>query len=236
MPEFFCPLNEICRPTFWNIPELFQIALYAGATLTVAFFALGFFLHVRVWRKGKGKFSFDRFWRRVLNFVTLGVATRKVVLDKQPAGLMHLNIMWGIIILFVGTALATIDWDVTRLFFSLRILQDGFYYFYKVILDIFGVLALLGLTIAIVTRYVRRPARLNGSSSVRFFDDDLWTVGVFFLLVVTGFMLESLRIAGMSLEWARRQGCAGLRNIRLLATSLLSFGCRWASRQFAVCI
>ncbi len=203
MPEFFCPPNEICRPTFWNIPELFQIAIYAGATLTVAFFALGFFLHVRVWRKGRGKFSFDHLWQRVLNFVTFGVATRKVVLDKQPAGLMHLNIMWGIIILFVGTALATIDWDVTRLFFNLRILQDGFYYFYKVILDIFGGLALIGLTIAIVTRYVRRPARLNGSSGARFFDDDLWTVGVFFLLVVTGFMLESLRIAGMSLEWAR---------------------------------
>ncbi len=203
MPEFFCPPNEICRPTFWNISEPIQIAIYAGGALFFVIFALGFFLHVRVWRKGKGKFSFDHIWKRALNFVTFGVATRKVALDKQPAGLMHLNIMWGIIILFVGTALATIDWDVTRLLFNFRILQDGFYFFYKIILDIFGVLALVGLSIAIVTRYLRRPARLDGMSGARFFRDDLWTVGTFFVLVVTGFMLESLRIAGMSLEWAR---------------------------------
>lgn len=203
MPEFFCPPNEVCRPTFWNIPELLQIAIYLSATLTVAFFAYGFYLHVWVWRRGKGKFSFDHLWQRVINFATFGVATRKVALDKQPEGVMHLNVMWGIVILFVGTALATIDWDVTRLFFNVRILQDGFYFFYKVILDIFGVLALIGLSIAIVTRYVRRPARLNGSSGARFVRDDAWTVGTFFLLVLTGFMLESLRIAGMSLEWAR---------------------------------
>ncbi len=203
MPEFLCPPNEICRPTFWNIPEFLQIAIYASATLTVAFFALGFYLHVRVWRRGKGKFSFDHLWQRTLNFVTFGVATRKVALDKQPAGVMHLNIMWGIVILFVGTVLATIDWDVTRLFFNFRILQDGFYFFYKVILDIFGVLALIGLSIAIVTRYLRCPARLDGMSGARFFRDDMWTVGTFFLLVLSGFMLESLRIAGMSLEWAR---------------------------------
>src|SRR5574341_37882 len=203
MPEFSCPLNTICRPTFWNISEVFQIILYASAVLATGVFAFGFLQHILVWRKGKGKFTLDHFWKRALNFLTFGAATKKVVLDKQPAGLMHLNIMWGIIVLFIGTALATIDWDITRLLFNFRVLQDNFYFTYKFILDIFGVLAFIGLSIAIFTRYVRRPPRLDGYSGNRFFDDDLWTVGAFYVLVITGFLLESLRIAGMSLEWAR---------------------------------
>lgn len=203
MPEFSCPPNEICRPTFWNIPEPIQIAIYLVSALVAAFFMYGFYRHVRLWRKGKGKFSFDQFGKRARNFLTLGVATRKVAFDKQPAGFMHLNIMWGIVILFVGTALATIDWEFMRLLFNVRLLQDGIYFVYKFVLDIFGVLALLGLFIALVTRYVSRPKRLNGTSGARFYRDDLWTVGTFFVLVLTGFMLESLRIAGMSLEWAR---------------------------------
>ncbi len=203
MPEFFCPPSAICRPTFWNISEAFQIILYASAALATGVFALGFLQHILVWRKGKGQFTFDHFWKRALNFLTFGAATKKVVLDKQPAGIMHLNIMWGIIVLFIGTALATIDWDITRLVFNFRVLQDNFYFAYKFVLDIFGALAFIGLSIAILTRYVRRPPRLNGYSGSRFFDDDLWTVGVFYLLVITGFLLESLRIAGMSLEWAR---------------------------------
>lgn len=203
MPEFACPFNEICRPTFWNIPEFFQVAIYIVSALVAAFFVYGFYRHVRIWRRGRGKFSCNQFGQRTLNFLTFGAATRKVVFDKQPAGFMHVNIMWGLVILFLGTALATIDWEFMRLLFNARLLQGGFYFFYKATLDIFGVLAILGLSIALTTRYVQRPKRLNGMSGGRFFNDDLWTVGALCILVITGFMLESLRIAGMSLEWAR---------------------------------
>ncbi|MBI3913812.1 MAG: hypothetical protein HY327_06460, partial [Chloroflexi bacterium] len=202
MPEFFCPPNIFCRPTFWNIAEPFQFLIYAAGALAVLVFFLGFLQHIRVWRRGKGKFDFKPFFKRALNFLQFGVATRKVVLDK-PIGIMHFNVMWGIIILFIGTALATIDWDVTRLFFSFRILQGDFYLVYKFILDLFGALAFIGLTVFAINRYARKPKRLNGHSGARFADDDLWTLGAFWILILTGFLLESLRIAGMSLEWAR---------------------------------
>ncbi len=203
MPEFSCPPNIFCRPTFWNIHEAFQIFLYAAGAFAAGIFFLGFLQHVLVWRQGKGKFDFKPFFKRALNFFQFGVATRKVVLDKKPIGIMHLNVMWGIIILFIGTALATIDWDVTRLFFNFRILQGDFYLVYKFILDLFGALAFIGLTVFSINRYVLKPKRLNGNSGARFADDDLWTLGAFWVLILTGFLLESLRIAGMSLEWAR---------------------------------
>ncbi len=203
MPEFACPAGVVCRPTFWNIPEWLQITLYVLALVSIAFFFYGFWLHIRFWRRGHGAFSVDSIPQRLKNFLTFGVATRQVVSENQPAGFMHLNLMWGMIILFVGTALATIDWDITRTLLDWRILQGALYFFYKSVLDIFGLLALVGLSVAIYLRYIQKPRRLWGYGEGRWhFDDDLWVLASFTLLVLTGFTIESLRIAATRPDWA----------------------------------
>jgi Fe-S oxidoreductase len=203
MDGFACPPGEICRPTFWNIPEWMQVTLYLLALVSIAIFFYGVWRHVRYWRSGKGAFAIGNIPERIKNFLTFGVATKKVVTENQPAGFMHLNLMWGMIILFIGTALATIDWDITRTLFDWRLLQDGFYFLYKSVLDIFGLLALLGLTIALVIRYIQKPRRLWGYGDPKIhFNDDLWVVGSFVVLVLTGFTIESLRIAATHPWWA----------------------------------
>jgi Fe-S oxidoreductase len=196
MPEFACPPNEICRPTFWNIPEWLGIVLYIVGALAALVFLFGFYRHVRFWRIGKGPLRLENVWERLRTFLTYGVATKKVVTENQPAGFMHFNLMWGLVILFIGTALATIDWDITRLLFNFRILQDGFYFLYKAVLDIFGFLAFVGLCLAIYLRYLKRPRRLWGYGEGQLhFNDDLWVLASFTALVITGFMIESLRFA-----------------------------------------
>ncbi|MGB8646182.1 MAG: (Fe-S)-binding protein [Anaerolineae bacterium] len=193
----YCPPGEICRPTFWNIPEWLQITLYILALVAVALFFYGVWRqHIQYWRRGKGEFKLDQLSKRILNFLTFGVATKKVATENQPAGVMHLGLMWGMIILFIGTALATVDWDVTRLLFSWRLLRDGFYFLYKTVLDLFGVIALLSLAVALFIRYVQRPRRLWGYDDGKMhLLDDTWVVGSFTFFVITGFMLESLRFA-----------------------------------------
>ncbi len=206
MPEFPCPPGLICRPTFWNIPEWLQIAVYLGGLVAVIVFLYGLWLRVRHWRKGKGKFDWGPLATRLKMWLTMGVATKKVALDQQPAGTMHLGIMWGMVILFIGTALATIDWDIARPLIDpnqWRLLQDGFYYLYKVILDIFGVFALIGLGIAFFIRYGQKPARLDGRSGKRYFNEDLWTIGALAFIVLTGFLIESLRLAAQPVETAQ---------------------------------
>jgi Fe-S oxidoreductase len=136
----------------------------------------------------------------------MGVATKKVALDLQPAGAMHVSLMWGMIILFIGTALATIDADITRPLIDpnkWRLLQGDFYVFYKVVLDLFGVFAIVGLAIALVIRYGVKPERLDGRSGKRFFREDLWITGSLFLIVLTGFLIEVLRLAAQPIESAK---------------------------------
>ncbi len=206
MPEFPCPPNEICRPTFWNIPEWLQVGVYIAGAVAILVFLYGLWLHVRLWRRGKGKFSFGPVAARIRSWLTLGVATRRVVADRPTPGFMHLNLMWGMIILFVGTALATIDWDITRPIINpnqWRLLQDGFYFLYKAVLDVFGVLALVGLGIAFAIRYGQKPERLDGRSGKRFFNEDLFIIAALAIIVLTGFMIEALRLAAQPAQTAR---------------------------------
>jgi Fe-S oxidoreductase len=203
MPEFACPAGTICRPTFWNIPDWLQVTLYVLSLVSIALFFYGCWRHIRFWRRGLAPYRIDDVPRRLGNFFTFGVATKKVVTENQPAGLMHLNLMWGMILLFIGTALATIDWDITRTLLDWRLLQGAFYFLYKSVLDIFGLLALLGLGIAIYLRYIQKPRRLWGYGEGKWhLDDDLWVLASFTLLVLTGFTIESLRIAATRPDWA----------------------------------
>ena len=82
------------------------------------------------------------------------------ILKKVYPGIMHFTIFWGMIALFIGTILATIDWDVTHLFFNVQFLTGWVYVLYELILDIFGVLLLVGIGMAIYRRYISKPDRL----------------------------------------------------------------------------
>lgn len=77
MPEFACPPDAICRPTFWNIPVWMQITLYALSVVSIGIFALGFLQHILFWRRGKGSYGVKDIPQRIKNFLTLGVATKK---------------------------------------------------------------------------------------------------------------------------------------------------------------
>jgi Fe-S oxidoreductase/nitrate reductase gamma subunit len=209
MPEFACPPGLVCRPTFWNIPFWLQVVVYLGGLIAALVFAYGYWRRFQIVRQGKGKFDWRPLWPRLKMWLTQGVLTNKVILDLQPAGVMHAAIMWGIIVLFIGTALATIDADITRPLIDpnqWRLLQGAFYELYKVVLDLFGVIALIGLAIAFVIRYGIKPERLDGRSGKRYFREDLWIIASLFFIVLTGFFIEVLRLAAQPAEVAHLKG------------------------------
>ncbi len=205
--ETFCPPDIICRPTFWNIPDWLAVVLYVCGFISILIFFYGVWRHYKLWRVGQGELSrktlLTQLGGKLRNFFVYGALTKKVAGENQPAGIMHLNLMWGMILLFIGTALATVDWEIARLIFHFRILQGGFYFLYKFTLDMAGLLALIALCVALYIRYKQKPRRLWGYEDGKLhFDDDLWVTLSFLVLVVTGFMIESLRIAATQPWWA----------------------------------
>src|SRR5512134_3315972 len=132
------------RETFWNIPHWAEIAHYILALLTIAVLVYGVGRHVLRWRQGLPEKRTGHFGERIWSFIVQVFAQRRT-LDEAFPGLMHFTIFWGMIVLAIGTALATVDWDVTHLFFGFQILTGWVYLIFELSLDILGLLVIVGL-------------------------------------------------------------------------------------------
>lgn len=182
------------RPTFWNIPLEGQILIYVLGVAAAAYCAWGIFKFIKaLLASGKNSptDSPKERTRRLLNEVFLH--TR---IARTPAGKAHFGIFWGFIFLFFGTAIATLDWDVTRIFFDYRFLGGAFYLGYKLILDLAGLAALCGLGYAAWSRWSHKHSSLEASP--RF----AALLGSLAFIILTGFLVEALRLAAQKPEWA----------------------------------
>jgi Fe-S oxidoreductase/nitrate reductase gamma subunit len=115
---------------------------------------------------------------------------------------MHLTIFWGTVALLIGTALATIDWDVTHLLFDFQFLVGVVYVLFEVILDIFGLLLIVGIAMAIYRRYIARPSRLQNFPIQGLTAEDAVILVILTLIAISGYLVEGLRIAVTQPDWA----------------------------------
>jgi Fe-S oxidoreductase/nitrate reductase gamma subunit len=182
------------RDTFWNVPVWAQIALYAGGIVAIAFFAYGLWRRVQLWRAGGPENRLDRIPERVKLVAKHGLGQVRTLSQAYP-GVMHATMFWGFLALFMGTVLATIDYDITLPLFGVKLLRGPFYLFYETVLDFFGLFFVIGLGMAVWRRFVVRPHRVDPTA--RF-------AGVLALLLVinvTGFVMEACRIAAVKPAW-----------------------------------
>jgi Fe-S oxidoreductase/nitrate reductase gamma subunit len=189
------------RETFWNIPQWAEIAQYVLGFVTILVFAYGVWRRVRRWRSGKPEQRSDHLGSRLLSALAQSAGQLRIAEDVY-AGIMHLAIFWGMVMLFIGTILATADWDVTRLFMGFQFLKDGVYVVYELVLDIFGILLLAGLGMAAYRRYVLKPERLKNVPQSQISRDDAYALVMLGLIALSGYLVEGLRIAVIKPAWA----------------------------------
>lgn len=183
------------RPYFWNVPLWAQIGLYVLGIAAMGIFIAGVIRSFRQRTESLETQETDtvlKGWRELLRIV---FTQRKIC--ETPSGKAHFAIFWGCTLLFLGTALATIDWDVTWLLFDFRILKGDFYLFYKFVLDIAGLGALLGLTWAFFRRFILDDPKVEptGRSGI--------ILGSLATIIMMGFGVEALRLAIETPPWAK---------------------------------
>ena len=185
---------DFARPTFWNVPHWAEITQYVLGFSAAIIFTVAFVMRVLKWRQGQSEPSTEPITQRVINVVRYAIFQMRLASDPYSL-VMHLAIFWGMVFLFLGTAIATIDWDVAHLFFDFQFLKGTFYQWFELILDVFGIVLLVGLGMAIYRRYVMKPERLKATVYPRGDLDALYLIAVLFLITVTGYAIEGLRIA-----------------------------------------
>ncbi|PWB67900.1 MAG: hypothetical protein C3F14_00945 [Deltaproteobacteria bacterium] len=157
-------------------------SLFGGVLLIIAW---GVYQKVVAYRQGRPEREnrLDNLWDRTVDALRIGLGQRKVV-ERRIGGLMHLAIYSAFIALFIVTCLVAVEFDL-----GIRILDGDFYIAFKVFADTFGLVLLAGTFVAFVRRYLFRPEGLTRDG------EDLLQLLLLFAIGVTGFLIETVRIA-----------------------------------------
>jgi Fe-S oxidoreductase len=197
------------RVSFWHFPVWLEVFWYCLAIGSVFVFAYGVAKPVAKFRQGQGgswppRRELPGRLRDALRIVGTQVTVAR---RDRYAGVAHTAILYGFVTLFVGTVVLAINTDVTERFFGWRFFQGGFYRGYSIVLDVMGIALLAGILAMMLRRGVIRPRKLDYTRPDRGPDDpgqrmrrryrwgDWVFVGGLLYLVVTGYLVEGMRIA-----------------------------------------
>ena len=175
------------RVMFWQIDHVWLF--YVLAAVATILFLSGLALHILVWRKSvrsrEISFKADALKKMLLD-AFLG---RRVITGDVAAGLMHLLIFWGFLILFIGTGVLSIHHYV------MTFLAGTAHLIFSFIMEVAGLMLLAGVLWALVRRYLQRVPRLE-----RRLEDALVPLWLL-LIVVSGFILEGARLSALQPAW-----------------------------------
>ena len=194
--------NDIHREVFGNVPGPLKLAFYTLVPLVLAWGSFKFADRMKNWERGrpaKRRTTTRNAQRRAEEY--RGGVYMQTLLRDRGAGLMHSMIYFGFLVLLGVTTVLEVDHQLPE---DLKFLHGRTYQAYAFVGDAAGVVFLGGVTWAIIRRYVQRPYRIRIKSKV----DHVLALGSLFLIGVTGFTSEMLRIAlnrveGVDMDWEK---------------------------------
>ncbi|MFN8002989.1 MAG: (Fe-S)-binding protein [Acidobacteriota bacterium] len=176
------------REVFWNVQPVWLMYVMFAASLVAA--GYGLYRCVSGWRRGLPADRFDQPKERLRLLLKHALGQQRTIREKHAA-FFHTFIYTGFIVLTIATTVVALHHDL-----GLPLMQGAFYlYFQSFIVDIFGALLLLGVTIALVRRLALKPQKLVYTHEAEMI------LLVILLIVVTGFLLEGWRIAATNDPW-----------------------------------
>ncbi len=185
-------IDQASREVMWNVSHpansvgmylLFAIALVIGGN--------GVIRRALLWGSGKPAPDSEMpLLTRLMSLFT-HAALQKGVARDASAGVIHLLIYLGFLVLLFTTTMVFIDHDL-----GIKIYHGKFYLFVTVISDVFGVALLAGVLLAARRRKFLTVDRLHEAPT------EFLPLVVLGLLVVQGYLLEGLRIQVTDDPWA----------------------------------
>ena len=182
--------DQATREVLWNINHDYVWLMYALLVPTMLVAGYGVYRRAVLWRRGQSEIRTDRPIERigrVVRYALLQLGTWR----RAYPGTLHAMIFWGFIVLAIATTVVMIDYD-----FGIPIMRGNFYlYFQSFFVDVFGLLAIIGVTMAAARRWVVRPKQLVYTT-----ESSIILVAIMAILV-TGFLIEGWRIAVTEDPW-----------------------------------
>jgi Fe-S oxidoreductase/nitrate reductase gamma subunit len=191
------------RTITWNVGEIAIVVMYALVAVQALVLAYGFSRRYLMWRRGKPFGPLTDVGQRLKQVLEVVFIHRRLIRPGYAyAGIMHLFIFYGFIALFIGTLIVLLEADIAKPYFGISFFQGTFYVVYKIVINLFGLLFIIGLLMALYRRYGQRLNKFR-----RNLTDDAIVLGLLLFLGITGFLLQALRLAAThddaaAIHWA----------------------------------
>lgn len=183
---------EATREIYWNVGHGVIVPMYFFAFIAIAVLLYGFYRRFATYKLGKSLNRLDRPSQRISLLLKNTFAQAQVLRVFGP-GSLHALFFWGFGLLFIGTLLIMAQVDFTQPLFEWMFLKGTFYKLFSLVLDVAGLIALATLGGLLVRRFFVRP---EGLETIL---DDYAMHALLFAILVTGFVVEGLRIADTEL-------------------------------------
>ncbi len=189
-------MHEIAhREIFFDIQ--YGWIIYILAVLSVAFLIFSFYRRSRLWKLGLPDGTFTDLWQKTKAFIYAatvdGIIHRKIIFKDLYPGIIHALIFYGALLLLLGTAMDVIS------HYIVEFLHGNTYLAISFLADLGGVMLIIGVIMVAIRRYIQKPDRLDNIPA------DGIALALIFIIVLTGFILEGLRIVvtDAPTEWAQ---------------------------------
>jgi len=175
------------REIYWNIDMPHWLFLFFAAAVIICVY--GFYRRYKLWKMGHKENRLKYLWQGIKDILSYGFAHKRILREPYP-GLAHFFVFWGFVFLVFATLVVMIQAD-----FGLKIFQGDLYLFIKVTANAFGFAALLAILATMFRRYVLKPAHMESKP------DDTISLILILVILVTGFVIEGLRMAAIPDPW-----------------------------------
>ncbi len=203
----------VTREIYWNIGHSVVIPMYLLVAASVVILLWGFKKRLAHWQQGKPLNRFDRYDERVKRMISDVFGQEKVSRVKD-VGIFHTLFFWSFLTLFAGTLLVMLQADLLTPLLQLNLLSGEFYKAFSLILDLAGLTALIMLGGLFIRRFIIKPEGLETT------DDDYRIHALLFAILITGFLIEGVRIAAT--ELIQNPGLAIYSPVGLIIAKLLA--------------
>jgi len=201
--------TQITRILFQDFDPKAIYLFYAIGYLAIAVFIYGVYAQIRKYRRGKPDGSWSELFQRFVEMVKTMATHRTLVRRDKSAGRAHGLIFFGFVLLFIGTATITLEYDILEPLFGVKFWYGNFYLLFSLILDLAGLGVIAGLIYMMYRRkWMHLPKldykRVDRQEGDPDFDrseyrrEDWAFLWSFILIGITGFILEATRLVWLS--------------------------------------
>jgi Fe-S oxidoreductase len=163
------------------------------------------YVQIRKYRRGAALHLEGSLWARLGDMVAKVLNHRTIERRDPAAGSAHRLIFYGFLLLFLGTATITLEYDILEPLFGIRFWHGQFYLIFSLVLDVAGAGLIGGLAYMMYRRGWLKPPKLDYARPDRApgdpdFDrpqyrrEDWAFLWVLLIIGCTGYLLEAARL------------------------------------------